>query len=395
MITLQTTYKFRLYPSLEQEQKLQWVLDKCRHVYNTLLGRLNEQKVIDKGQLQGDITDLRRIEPELQDVYSKTLQYENYRLFSNLKSLTQLKKNGKKVGRLRFKGNGWFKTFTYNQSGFKIIEREVRYDILYLSKIGNIPMVLHRKIEGRIKQVTVKHYASGKWYASIIAETKEEIKPTTNTRKVGIDLGLNSLAYDSDNNRFEHSRCLEKSAQKLAKTQRRLSRKKKGSENRGKQRIRVARIYEKITNQRNDYLHKLSRYYADNYGLVVVEKLQVRNMVRNKHLAKSILDASWSKFIQMLDYKVERTGGQVMTVDPKNTTQKCSRCGEIVKKSLAVRMHKCKCGFVVERDYNAALNILKKGIGQELSESTPVEIEPLSAMASSSMKQEAPCESWE
>ncbi|MAH42186.1 transposase [archaeon] len=392
---MQTTYKFRLYPTHEQEDKLQWVLDKCRYVYNILLSRLNDQKIIDKGQLQGDITDLRRIETELKDVYSKTLQYENCRLFSNLRALSQLKKNGKKVGRMRFKGKGWFKTFTYNQSGFKVIEREVRYDILYLSKIGNIPMVMYRKIQGKIKQVIVKHSASGKWYASIIAETKEEIKPTTNTKKVGIDLGLNSFTYDSDNNKFEHPRCLEKSSHKLSKERRRLSKMKKGSNNRKKQRTRVARIYEKIVNQRNDFLHKISRYYANNYGFVVIEKLQIRNMVRNKHLAKSILDASWSKFIQMLDYKVERTGGQVVKVNPKNTTQKCSHCKRIVKKSLSVRIHKCKCGFVVDRDYNAALNILKKGIGQELSEYTPMETEPMPIMVSSSVKQEVPRVSWE
>ncbi|HLD39153.1 MAG TPA: helix-turn-helix domain-containing protein, partial [archaeon] len=151
------SYKFRLYPTREQQQKLQWTLNKCRYVYNFLLDELQQQKVIDKAQLQEMITDLKRIEPDLQKVYSKVLQYENYRLFSNLRSLSQTKKKGRKVGSLRFKGKNWFKTFSYNQSGFAIMQNQTRYDKLWLSKIGEIPFIMHRTIEGKIKQITIKH----------------------------------------------------------------------------------------------------------------------------------------------------------------------------------------------------------------------------------------------
>ncbi len=389
---MKTAYKFRLYPAKEQEEKLLWTLDKCRYVYNFLLSELQQQKIIDKAQLQGMIVDLKRIEPELQDVHSKVLQYENYRLFSNLRSLSQIKKNGRKVGGLRFKGKNWFKTFTYNQSGFAILQNRTRYDKLWLSKIGEIPFIMHRNIKGKIKQITIKHYSSGKWYASIIAETKDEIPETQNTNKIGIDLGTMNYIYDSDDNHFDNPRHLDKSLKKLRKEQRRLSIKKKGYNNRQKQKIRVARIHEKIVNQRDDFLHKLSKHYVKNYGFIAVEDLQIKNMVRNRHLAKSISDASWSKFNQMLCYKAERAGCTVVKVEPRGTTQRCSNCGTEVHKELWNRIHKCKCGLEIDRDYNSAMNILKRALGQELSESTPVEIGPLlSDKQVRSEKQEAPC----
>ncbi|MBI5347674.1 MAG: IS200/IS605 family element transposase accessory protein TnpB [Candidatus Aenigmarchaeota archaeon] len=396
---MQTTYKFRLYPTKEQEQKLLWTLNKCRYVYNFLLSELENQKIIDKAQLQEMITDLKRIEPELQKVHSKALQYENYRLFSNLRALSQLKKNGKKVGRLRFKGKQWFKTFTYNQSGFAIMQNQTRYDKLWLSKIGEIPFIMHRDVEGKIKHITIKHYPSGKWYASIIAETNNEIPKTENKGKVGIDLGTINYAYDSNGNHFDNPKHLDKSLKKLRKEQRRLSIKKKGSSNRQKQKIRVARIHEKIANQRNDFLHKLSHYYASNYGYMAVENLNIKGMVRNRYLAKSIMDASWSRFIQMLCYKAERAGCTVVKVEPRGTTQKCSNCGQEVHKELWNRIHKCSCGLEIDRDYNSAMNILKRALESlplERRESTPVEIEPLLSVEQVwSEKQEAPCDSWE
>ncbi len=392
---MQTAYKFRLYPTREQEKRLLWTLDRCRYVYNFLLSELQQQKVIDKLQLQEMIVDLKRTEPELQNVHSKVLQYENYRLFSNLRSLSQTKKKGRKVGSLRFKGKNWFKTFSYNQSGFAITQNQTRYDKLWLSKIGEIPFIMHRNIEGKIKQVTIKHYSSGKWYASIIAETKGKVPETENKNKVGIDLGTINYVYDSNGNHFDNPKHLDDSLKKLRKEQRRLSRKKKGSKNRNKQRIIVARVYEKITNQRDDFLHKLSKYYVNNYGFIAVEDLLIKNMVRNRHLAKSISDASWSRFTQMLRYKAERAGVQVMKVEPKGTTQICSECGTEVHKELWNRTHKCECGLEIDRDYNSAINILNKALLLERQESTPAEIEPtLSNERAWSEKQEAPCDSW-
>ncbi len=344
------------------------------------------------------ITDLKRIEPELQKVHSKTLQYENYRLFSNLRALSQLKKNGKKVGRLRFKGKNWFKTFTYNQSGFAILQNHTRYDRLWLSKIGKIPFMMHRNTEGKIKQTTIKHYSSGKWYASIIAETNDEIRQTENINKVGIDLGTINYVYDSDENHFDNPRHLDKSSKKLRREQRRLSRKIKGSQNRNKQRVSVARTHEKITNQRDDFLHKLSHYYTNNYGYIAVENLNIRGLIRISYNAKNIMDTSWSRFIQMLCYRAERAGCTVVKVEPRGTTQMCSNCGVEVRKELWNRIHKCKCGLEIDRDYNSAMNILKRALESlpsERRESTPVETEPLLSNEQVRLKkQEASCDSW-
>lgn len=368
---MQRTYKFRLYPTKENQQKLLWTLDKCRFIYNHLLEQKSKNN-LKRNELQALLPSLKKEFPELQNVYSKTLQYENYRLHSNLITLNRLKRKGRKVGKLRFKGRNWFKTFTYNQSGFSIIQRDEIHDLLHLSKIGNIPMVMHREIVGNIKQVAVKHEPSGRWFVSITAENGDAVQKTDNRRKVGIDLGLENYVYDSDGNHADHPRCLNKSLRKLAKAQRRLSRKQKGSNNRMRQGIKVARVHERIANQRDDFLHKLSAYYVKNYGFISVENLRIVNMVKNPHLSKSIIDASWSRFIRMLEYKAESAGVQVVKVEPRYTTQKCSQCGKIGKKLLSQRTHACTCGLTIHRDGNSAFNILR--LGQELPEYTPVEI---------------------
>lgn len=387
---MQRTFKFRLYPSRRQEQKLLEVLDKCRSVYNTLLGRLDEQDVIDRGQLQGDVTDLRRIMPELQSVHSKVLQMENQRLFSNLRALARLKRNGKKVGRLRFKGKGWFKTFTYNQSGFKIIETGKRCDRLHLSKIGDMPIRIHRKTKGRIKQVTVKHYPSGKWYAFICCE-QEGIAKKTDDKKVGIDLGTINFVFDSEGSHIDHPKFLNKSLEKLKYEQRILSRKKRSSMNRKKQKIKIAKLYEKVCNQRDDFLHKLSRKYVDGYGFIAVENLNIRGLIKKSYNPRNMLDASWSRFLQFLAYKAVSAGCQVVEVEPRGTTEKCSRCGNIVPKKLWNRIHKCSCGLVIDRDLNSARNILQSG----LERAYPLETEPLPIRQVQSVNQEAPFERWE
>ncbi len=388
---MQYAYRFRLYPTKKQEQTLLWTLEKCRFTYNKLLEGLNKQQKIDKNELQHSIVELKKEFPELLSVHSKVLQYENYRLFSNLKALSRLKKNGKKVGKLRFKGKERFKTFSYNQTGFAIIKNDTRYDKLWLSKIGEIPFIMHRNMEGKIKQITIKRSPSCKWSVSIICETRKEVQKTENKDKIGIDIGLDNYVYDSDGKHFDNPKHLDESLKRLRKEQRRLSRKNKGSNNREKQRIRVARIHERIVNQRDAFLHKLSRYYVNNHGLIAIEDLQVRNMMRNRYLAKSISDASWSRFIQMLEYKAERAGVRVVKVGPKGTTQNCSNCGKEVHKELWNREHICSCGLKIERDYNSAINILKRALLSERQESTPVEIKPLLINEQArSWKQETP-----
>jgi len=378
------THRFRLYPDKGIKQKMLETLDLCRQTYNILLGELNEQKVIDRSIIPGTIPDIKICEPKFKNVYSKTLQYECYRLFSNLRSLAKSKEK-RKVGKLRFKGKGWFKTFTYNQSGFKLIKTGKRHQTLHLSKIGDIQIRCHRNIKGKIKQVTAKKEASGKWFASIIEERDEKIKMKPIKKVVGIDLGLTDIIYDSDGNKISNQRHLNKHAERLALSQRKLSRRQKGSNNRIKARINVARKYEKLVNARNDFLHKISRYYVDKYDGIGMEDMPITNMVRGK-FAKSILDACWGKFRQMVSYKAENAGKTYLPVNYKGTSQRCSQCKKTVKKELKDREHRChNCGFTAPRDYNSALEIRKlclQKIGQELPESTLVEMEALPPVTS-------------
>lgn len=390
---MQITHKFRLYPSGQMEQKLLWTLEKCRLVYNDMLDGLNKQDKPNRLELQAMLPKLKQQYPELQDVYSKTLQYEPYRLFSNLRALAQLKKRGRKVGKLRFKGRAWFKTFTYNQSGFRIEMTGKRCQTLCLSKIGEIPIRMHRSFRGTIKQITIKKYKSGKWYASLSVEQKKAIKPHRMRKAVGIDLGLTNIVTDSDNRHTCSPQYLRKSLKKLRRESRRFSRTKKKSNNRDKQRIGLAKVYERINNQRDDFLHKLSYAYIKKYDFIAVENLRISNMVKNKYLSLSIMDASWSRFMQFLSYKAENAGKIVVKVEPKNTSQKCSQCGEMVKKSLKVRMHKCPyCGIKLDRDYNASLNILALGLKnyrRNCGKSRLFEIEPIPRRQVRSVMQEA------
>lgn len=358
---IQRTYKFRLYPSKHQELILLEHIDLCRQIYNTLLQELNNQKIINKSVLSALIPDLKICYPKLNKVYSKALQPECNKLFGNINTLSKLKKKGKKVGKLRYKSKNSFKSITYNQSGFKFIQTEKRLQKLKLSKIGEIPIRAHREIKGKIKQITIKKTSSGKLFANLNCEIdKEKIKQISSNGQIGIDLGLINYIYDSNGCHVNNPKFLNKSLDKLKKEQKKLSSKQKESKNRNKQRIKISKIYEKIENQREDFLHKLSRLYVNKYDLIAIENLQIQNMIQNKYLSKSISDSSWAKFIQMLEYKAERAGVQVIKVDPRRTSQECSNCKQFVKKKLEDRDHICGCGLNINRDYNSAINILKK-----------------------------------
>jgi len=365
---MQITYKFRLYPSKEQKEKLLQTLELCRQTYNYFLSRLNERdKTLSRLRFQAQLPELKKGKPELNNVYSKVLQMVLYQLYSNLKGLSQLKKNGKKVGRLRYKGKGWYKTFVYNQSGFKILKTGKRLDLLHLSKIDDIPVRMHREIKGNIKQIIIKRYNSGKWFACLCIENNTPTEKQQIEKTVGLDVGVKHFVTDSMGRQIENPKFYQKSLRRIRTEHRKLSKKKKGSKNREKQRVRLVRAYEKIRNQRNDFLHKLSRFYIDNYDLIAVEDLQVNNMTRNHCLSGKILDASWGKFFQFLEYKAESASVQVVKVNPRGTSQEY-KFGEL------------------DRDYNASLNILQRGlekVGMGQTEVTPVETEPLPVRASS------------
>lgn len=394
---MQLTYRYRLYPSWAQEQKLLAALDSCRWLYNHFLEGLNRKengKTPRRYELQATLPKLKREHPELKRVHSKVLQMVLHHLYSNLRALTGLKRNGRKVGRLRFKGRGWFKSFTYNQSGFKLIEGHGKRKELWLSKIGSIPIVLHRELDGEIKQLHVKRERSGKWFACFSVEVGETPKAEKFSRPVGIDLGIKHYIADTNNNFIEHPHNIIKSERRLKLEQRMLSRKHKGSKNRARQHTKLALVHERVRNQRLDFLHKLSHDYISRYDFIAVEDLEVKEMMESAHNGKNITDSAWSTFLHMLTYKAERAGRWIVKVEPRGTTDRCSRCGERVEKPLWVRVHRCpKCGLELDSDLNAARNILQDGlklVGWEPAEFTPVEIGSLPARASSVVEAGSP-----
>ena len=371
-------YKMRIYPNKEQTEKLEFALDTCRQAYNMMLGELNEQVVIDKAQIQAMLPDMKICESKFRQVYSKTLQYECYRLFSNLSALRVLKRNHKKVGRLRFKGKGWFKTINYNQSGFSLDKENKK---LNLSKIGNIKIKLHREVEGIIKQITIKK-SIDKWYITIITDVI--IKTKCGNKVIGIDLGINNYLVDSNGNKVDNPKILNHYKKELGIKQKELSRKKKNSNNRIKARKSVAKLYEKIKNVRKDFLHKITAKLVKENKFIAMEKLDIKQMSQQKYFnARNMLDCSWGEFGNLLNYKAENAGCSVVKVNPKNTSKMCSQCGNIQDMPLWKRTYKCDCGLIIDRDYNSAKNILK--LGQELSY---VKNNP-SVLQGLSMKQEA------
>ena len=372
-------HKYQIYPNKAEQQKLNKTLDLCRFTYNQLLDGLNKQDKINRGQIQHKIVELKQEFPELQEVYSKTLQYECYRLFSNLRALSQLKKNGRKVGRLRFKGRDWFKTINYNQSGYKLIKTDKHYSILKLSKVGEINIRLHREFDGKIKQIAIKK-SNNKWYAILLTDGKKDIQKGMGN--VGVDLGIINFVADSDGNKIKSPLFLKQDLKKLKIAQQNLSRKKKGSANRRKARSVVSKIHENIENKRNDFLHKLSTQYITSYDTICIEKLNIKGMTKKEKYwnKRNILDCSWGKFTSLLKFKAGSAGAKVIEVNPRNTTKTCSCCGAIKDMPITQRVYECECGNSLDRDINSARNILAQGLGIVESENI---------VSSSSVKQEA------
>ena len=378
-------YRFRLYPNDTQEKKLQNNLAVCRWVYNKLVD-FGRNGFVSRNDCNYYLTELKQQESWLYQYHSKMLQSVSSQIDGAQKALIEKSKKGYKTGSLRFCRYHDFRTFTYNQTGFKL-KRHSNTDLLYLSKIGCIEIRQHRLIpeDSDIKQAIVTKSKSGKWFACLTVDIQESainIPKISFSKAVGIDVGIKSFAYDSNGSQTPNPKNLQKMLKPLRRIQRKVSRRKKGSNNRLKSILKMQKIHEKIANRRNDFQHKLSAQYAKNNDVVFVEKLQLTNMVKNHKLAQSIMDASWGAFIQKLEYKCK----MLVKVDPKNTTVDCSRCGHKVSKSLAIRIHRCdKCNLILDRDQNASINILNKGLNrlpQELGEVTLVE------SAKHSMKQE-------
>jgi len=255
-------------------------------------------------------------------------------------------KAGEAPGFPRFKGHQRFKSVEYRYGdGCKLRKKDNGQKRLYLQHVGEIKLVYHRPIpEGAVIRHVVVKRVNDKWYVCLMLKLVEkEQKPNPKGRPIGIDMGLRALLATSEGELIDNPRWLRGSLSRLRVAQRRVARRKKGSQRWRKAVRQVARLHEQIANQRNDYWHKLTRELAERHSLIAIEDLNLKFLNTNRHLALSSHDAGLGMFTRMLAYKVEETGGQLVAVNPAYTSQRCSRCGELVEKSLSVRVHRCPC----------------------------------------------------
>ena len=344
-------FRFRLYPSKQQENTLFKHLEVSRQMWNNLLEKSKrkydeEAKFHSKSELQ------KMVKGSL--LFSQTAQAVCHRLHAAVKAKVLAKQHGRKCGFPRFKASGRAKSLYYPQFGFHLEKK------LKISPFGEIAIKKHREISGKIKTLTVKRESSGKWFAIFCADVNNISSRIKNGSKVGLDLGLKKFATLSDGRVIKNPRHLKKREKKLAWLQRRLSRKKKGGRNRQKAKLSVARAYENVANARHDFLHKTANGLLSTYSFIALEELRAQEMAQ-LNFGKWINDAAWRKFSHILAYKAESAGCRVVFVNPKGTTQECSACGKIVPKTLRDRWHSCPtCGLNNDRDLNASINILKR-----------------------------------
>ncbi|MFH1306877.1 MAG: RNA-guided endonuclease TnpB family protein, partial [Candidatus Micrarchaeota archaeon] len=266
----------------------------------------------------------------------------------------KLKKQGKKAGFPRFKSIDRMKSLYYPQAGFSLDKK------LKTNPFGEIQIVRHRQIKGRIKTLTLKRELSGKWFACFSVEEEKQIQKTNKGGRVGIDLGLKNFATLSNRIKIENPRHLKKHENRLAFLQRKLSKKIRGSANRKKSKKKVALLHEKVANTRRGFLHNLSHHLVNIYSFIALEELSSKKMSEENY-GKQIRDAGWNMFASMLAYKAEEAGCQMVFVNPKDTTKECSACGSIQNMPLSERTYHCPvCGMHEDRDLNASLNILNR-----------------------------------
>ena len=362
---MRRTYRYRIYANREVLGKAERWLFLCRRLYNTAL----EQRITIYRQKKGSIScynqirqlpDLKAGFPEYGEVGSQVLQEVLERLDKAYQSFFRRVRNGDgKVGFPRFKGRYRYDSFTLKQAGWNI---DGRY--LSVRNVGRFKLKLSRQIIGDIKTVTIRREATGKWYVCFSCADVPERVLEKFTNSIGLDVGIKSFLVDSEGNRVDNPTYFRQSERLLRRRQRRLCRRVKGSSRRGKGRMLVAKAHEKVKNQRNDFLHKVANQYIAQYGVIFIEDLNVKGMVRNHHLSKSIADSSWGKFFELLFWKAEEAGRTLTRIprfEPSSKT--CCDCGAINKDlTLNDRQWVCQaCGVLHERDFNAARNIRRVG----------------------------------
>ena len=357
---MQKTYKYRIYPNRKTEQKLLWTLDVCQILYNsTLLHRKRHFENFGKGVSRIDQQEILRKdkirEKALTEIHSQVLQDVLFRVERAYQAFFRRVKNGEKPGYPRLKAGGRYDSITYPQEpGYRIENGKLR-----LAKIGLIKIKLHRDLQGQTKTCTIRRQGE-RWYACFSAEY-QPAKRAILQGEVGIDVGLKNFAVLSNGEVIANPKHLRIAEARLKNHQRKLSRKVKGSKNRTKARKIVARLHMKVRDKRADFHHQTTRKIVNRYGHIVAEELNIKGLVKNRHLAKSISDAGWGQFLNFMAYKAEEAGSHFEKVAPHNTSVLCSYCGEKVSKTLAQRRHYCPACFLsMDRDHNAAINILHR-----------------------------------
>ncbi|MBO9320202.1 MAG: transposase [Chloroflexus sp.] len=362
------TYKYLLRPNNQQADRLVFLLEQHRIVYNhALQQRINIYK--ETGECIGYDTqcqhfrDIRRENPDtLGLVNASSLQRTLRRLDKTYTSFFRRLQSGEKVGFPRFKSRSRFNTMEYTYGdGCKLRTSKRKYVFLYVQNIGEIRLCYHRAIpeDSRINHARITR-RNGRWYVSLsITLSTTPVQRTPTGKPVGVDVGLRRIAALSTGELIENPRWLRNNLARLRRLQRHASRQVKGSRRQHTTYRRIARLYEKIENQRRDYLHKISQSIVNKYTVIAVEDLKPTFMNRSRHLARASYDTGFGIFRRMLEYKAESAGIPLIAVSPVNTSQACSGCGRIVPKDVSVRVHQClHCGLTLDRDVNAARNIL-------------------------------------
>jgi putative transposase len=356
------TFEYRLYPNRRQCELLMRCLIESRHLYNEMLALVKDHYG-QTGEFLFKYSLTARFKGRGGEwVPASTVQTLADRLDKALKRFVARKKLGQAAGFPRFKGANRWHSIHLRQYGKG---RDVRLSegrLKLPGKLGkSIKVKQHRPLEGVPRTAYLRLRADGKWYVLIVCELEDP--PFLQSRPaIGIDVGLKVFLADSEGNKIANPRHLRQSHKKLRRAQRNLSRRKKGSRRRKKATRAVAKIHLKVARQRKDFLRKVARGYADNNGVIVVEELNVGGMIKNHALARSIHDAGWKTFVQILEHKAEEAGGRVIRVPAHYTTQMCSECGDVAPKPLSVRRHVCaSCGYEDNRDVNAAKNIMLRG----------------------------------
>ena len=350
-------YKYRIYPNKGQQEYFAKTFGCTRFIYNKMLGDRIEHYKTTGENLKVTPAQYKTEFPWLKEVDSLALANAQLNLDKAYKNFFR----DKSVGFPKFKSKktNYHSFTTNNQKGTVYIEN----GYIKIPKLKSmIKIKQHRQFEGLIKSCTISQTPSGKYFISILVDTEIVELPKVET-KIGIDLGIKEFAICSNGDKYENPKHLRKSEKRLKKLQKDLSRKKKGSNNRKKARIKVAKLHEKIANQRKDFLHKLSTQLINENQVLVIEDLKIKNLLKNHKLAKAISEVSWSEFRTMLEYKADWYGREVI-IAPSNyaSSQLCSSCGNKSSqtKDLSCRIYVCpECGMTMDRDINAAKNLLK------------------------------------